>query len=155
MVNEVGLSNLPPSLKPFLPTIDLNVEKHRNQFYATVAGLGAHGDLNPTGLERMYETQTLWDEYMSESAANYLNQHPQSTLVVIAGRGHIKGRVSIPDRIEKRLASSERQPPFVIVPEEVDWLAEEEGGLPAVKAPLTGSDCDWAWYTQKEIGSSA
>jgi len=96
----------------------------------------------------MYETQTLWDEYMSESAANYLKSFPESTLVLIAGRGHIKGRVAIPDRIRKRLGRDAAEP-FVIVPEEVDW--SPDNGLPAVVAPPEAKDCDWAWYTQKEI----
>ena len=47
-----------------------------------------HGSGDNYSLEKMYETQTLWDEYMSESAANYIKIYPNSTLVVIAGLGH-------------------------------------------------------------------
>jgi hypothetical protein len=65
---------------------------------------------------------------------------------VIAGVGHIKGRVAIPDRIAKRIQSS---PPFVIVPESVEW--SRESGLPMINAPLTVSEADWVWYTQQEI----
>ena len=85
---------------------------------------------------------------MSESAANYLIKFPSATLVLLAGKGHVAGRVSIPDRLQRRLGPH-FLPPFVVVPEEVDWL--QESGLPAVEQPLRTRDCDWAWYTQKEI----
>ena len=55
------------------------------------------------------------------------------------------GRASIPDRIQKRTDEN----PFVIVPQQVDW--SKENGLPIVKKPLTSADCDWAWYTEKEL----
>jgi uncharacterized iron-regulated protein len=82
---------------------------------------------------------------MAESAANYVKNNPDSMLVVIAGLGHIAGRVGIPDRISRRTKAA----PFVIVPQQVDW--NDENGLPDVQAPLTTEDCDWAWYTEKEI----
>ena len=85
---------------------------------------------------------------MSESAANYLLKFPSSTLVLLAGKGHVSGRVSIPDRLQRRLGP-DFLPPFVVVPEEVEW--SPESGLPAVEHPLQTRDCDWAWYTQKEI----
>lgn len=148
MVNKMGLSNLPPELKSLLPSVDLTVERHKQIFAESIAQYGGHGDMNTDSFQRMYETQTLWDEYMSESAVNYLRNFPDSTLVLIAGRGHIKGRVAIPDRISKRLSGNAAEP-FVIVPEEVDWSAEN--GLPVVVAPPETTECDWAWYTQKEI----
>jgi hypothetical protein len=63
---------------------------------------------------------------------------------VIAGLGHVQGRVGLPDRIRKRTNKT----PFVIVPQQVDWL---DNGLPDIERPLTFDDCDWAWYTEKEI----
>ena len=35
---------------------------------------------------------------------------------------------------------------------QVDW--NTESGLPEVTAPLSAADCDWAWYTEKEIDNS-
>ena len=82
---------------------------------------------------------------MAETAALYLNKDPTSRLCVIAGVGHVKGRVGIPDRIAKRTNTR----PFVIVPEQVDWLSDT--GLPDIEVPLQKNDCDWAWYTEPEI----
>jgi uncharacterized iron-regulated protein len=99
----------------------------------------------------MYETQTLWDEYMAESAAIFIDRNPSKTLLVIAGTGHVKGRVALPDRIAKRVVArrGDQYRPFVIVPEQVEWSAEN--GLPMVQSPLSDSECDWAWYTEREI----
>lgn len=153
MVTRVGIDGLPKELREVLPDVDLDVEKHREQFYASIQASHniqdkVHSQLDGRTLEHMYQTQTLWDEYMSESAAQYLTAFPSSTLVLIAGLGHIQGRVAIPDRIYKRTSST----PFVIVPQPVKW--SKESGLPIVSEPLSRSDADWVWYTQREIVSA-
>ena len=84
---------------------------------------------------------------MAESASIFLKQYPSAALVVIAGLGHVIGRKSIPDRIQKRT----KDLPFVIVPLQVEWSSQN--GLPLVATPLTIEDCDWAWYTEREIRS--
>ena len=78
-----GLDNLPPELKALLPPVDLSVTQHKENFFASM-DRHLHG-ADQQKMERMYETQTLWDEYMSESAVNYLKKFPSSTLVLIAG----------------------------------------------------------------------
>ena len=67
------------------------------------------------------QVQTLWDEYMAESAANHARRNPLDTLVVIAGVGHVAGRVGIPDRIHRRMGGgySGSNKPFVVVPQQV------------------------------------
>jgi len=144
LTSQLGYNNLPPKLKELLPDVDLNVKKHKDQFYTLIGGHG-NTDTSKAALERMYETQTLWDEYMAESASNYLKQtNNDKYLVIIAGIGHVLGRVGIPDRIQKRTQKRS----FVIVPQQVAWDSE---GLPDVDIPLTNNDCDWAWYTETEI----
>ena len=145
LVGEVGLANVPSKLKKLLPDIDLGVTKHREQFEAAIGAFGGHGTMESDAFTRMYEVQTLWDEYMAESAAMYNDQHPDDLLVVIAGVGHVAGRVGIPDRISRRVKAE----PFVIVPLAVDWIASS--GLPDVTLPLSLDDCDWAWYTEREL----
>lgn len=49
-----------------------------------------------------YEAQLLWDETMAESAYNYLKEHPEKTLVILAGNGHISYRTGIADRLKRR-----------------------------------------------------
>ena len=145
IVGEIGLASVPPKLKALLPEIDLGVVKHREQFEAAIGAFGGHGTMTTDAFTRMYEVQTLWDEYMAESASIYASKNPNDLLVVIAGVGHVAGRVGLPDRITRRV----NEDTFVIVPQPVDWIAAS--GLPDVAQPLTADECDWAWYTQKEL----
>lgn len=147
LVVKNGLDGLPPSLKQLLPEVDLGDARHRLQFLSAMRANGH--DADPTTMARMYEAQTLWDEYMAESASNYMlhasTRSPTAMLCVIAGVGHVLGRAGIPDRIQRRTSRSA----FVIVPQQVAWARET--GLPEVSAPPSVADCDWAWFTQREL----
>lgn len=144
-VGQEGLEALPDKMKRLIPAIDLDDTKHKNQFMNLIgAGNGGHGAEKSDQLERMYQVQCLWEEYMSQSAADYIEKHPQTIVCVIAGLGHILGRRGIPNRIKKRVRDDNN--PFVIVPQQVDWSVET--GLPVIDAPLTVEECDWAWYTE-------
>mmetsp|Transcript_19954 Transcript_19954/g.33388 ORF Transcript_19954/g.33388 Transcript_19954/m.33388 type:complete len:382 (-) Transcript_19954:558-1703(-) len=145
LVSEVGIEQLPAQLKRVLPDVDLTVERHRQRFLTNIGASDHSASMESSQVDRMYQTQTLWDEYMSESAANYMAKYPDSTLVVIAGLGHVQGRVAIPDRIYRRT----RAEPFVIIPQPVNW--SKSNGLPIVNAPLPRSEADWIWYTQGEF----
>jgi hypothetical protein len=48
-----------------------------------------------------HQAQTLWDEYMAESASKVLEGGSNKRLVVMAGNGHIENRWGIPDRIAR------------------------------------------------------
>ena len=83
--------------------MDLTNEKHYARFeremlssaaHSTIAAAGGGGDAAPVGmtkgqLYKYYQAQTLWDEYMAESAAKYMDSHPDSRLVVLAGASHV------------------------------------------------------------------
>ena len=145
-VGANGFTNLPQSVKKLLPTLDLSNAMHKQQFIDAITG-GNPQDakdhfVNSAALENMYQAQTLWDEYMAESAANYIAKNPTAILLVIAGIGHVMGRTGIPDRIEKRTNKA----PFVILPQEVGW--SKVSGLPDITLPLGAQDCDWGWYTE-------
>jgi uncharacterized iron-regulated protein len=53
--------------------------------------------------ERFLAVQLLWDEAMAESAAAYLREHPEKTLVVLAGSGHLEYGQGIPSRVQRRI----------------------------------------------------
>jgi uncharacterized iron-regulated protein len=57
--------------------------------------------------ERFLDVQLLWDEGMAERAAQWLGDHPDSQLVVLAGVGHLLDRQGIPDRVARRLPLSD------------------------------------------------
>ncbi len=52
--------------------------------------------------ERFLDVQLLWDEGMAERAANYLGEHPERTLVVLSGSGHVEYGQGIPSRLTRR-----------------------------------------------------
>ena len=52
--------------------------------------------------EHFLEAQLLWDEGMAERAADYLDEHPDQRLVVIAGNQHLAWGSAIPHRLQRR-----------------------------------------------------
>lgn len=48
----------------------------------------------------------LWDEGMADTTARYLNDHPQSRVVVLAGLVHILYGDGIPERVDRRLGGN-------------------------------------------------
>merc|ERR1719401_1382008 len=95
----------------------------------------------------MYEAQSLWDEYMAASIAKFFShsQQSMSRMVVLAGVGHVQGRVGIPDRVEKRTSVKT----YTVVPNSVPWPAVGSGSFPDVKAPVSPREGDWVLYTRQ------
>jgi len=52
--------------------------------------------------EHFYESQLLWDETMAETAYKYMESHPEKTMVIVAGNGHIRFGHGIADRLKRR-----------------------------------------------------
>ena len=87
-----------------LPELDTADPYHR----AMVAGYfsdHSHGKLQPEGFLR---AQTLWDETMAESIANFLagREGKEMNLLVIAGGNHVDFGFGIPRRAFRRLPAS-------------------------------------------------
>jgi uncharacterized iron-regulated protein len=62
-----------------------------------------HPVMDGHGLENFIDVQLLWDEGMAERAADYLRAHPDYTMVVLAGAGHLAYGNGIPRRLTRRL----------------------------------------------------
>ena len=150
-------------LKPFVPArLDLGVAPHRARFEDRMAAAGAaHGAaLEGARLDRYYEAEVFWEEYMAETAARFVDANPRHRLLVLAGASHVEGRDGIPDRISKRLATpdaagaarADERAPFVVLPESVEWSPD---GLPDVEQPLGRDTADWIWYTQRPAAAAA
>jgi len=52
--------------------------------------------------ENFYQAQLLWDETMADTAAKYVKAHPEKTMVILAGNGHIRYGHGIAKRFERR-----------------------------------------------------
>jgi uncharacterized iron-regulated protein len=124
---------------------------------------------HPFGEDRSFdhflEVQLLWDEGMAERAAGYLESHPEYTMVILAGSGHLAYGSGIPRRLVRRIPVSmaivlagwegELGPglgDFLLLPQERGlpaagrigaFLDEDEGRL-EVSSCTSGSACEKA-----------
>jgi uncharacterized iron-regulated protein len=62
-----------------------------------------HPAMDGHAFENFIDVQLLWDEAMAERAADYLHAHPDYTMVVLAGAGHLAYGSGIPRRLTRRL----------------------------------------------------
>lgn len=63
------MAGLPKRIKDILPEIDLDQEPHRRRFEDTIKGFQHGAGIDSEAMGRMYEAQTLWDEYMAETTS--------------------------------------------------------------------------------------
>jgi uncharacterized iron-regulated protein len=100
-VGDVGIAGLNAQERARIPSdIDRGNQAYRERVKAVF-------DVHPMGekasFDRFLEVQLLWDEGMAERAARYLKEHPEKTLVVLAGAGHVEYGQGIPGRLLRRL----------------------------------------------------
>lgn len=116
-------------------TVDLTVPSHRKRIRAVFEG-GVH-PMPSDRIDKLYESQTLWDETMAESAAKALEEAGEGArMLVIAGSYHIQERDGIPDRIARRRPGSPA--PFVIVmrqPGQQDEIPDAQLGDVVLRVP--------------------
>jgi len=63
------------------------------------AGQGQNDDFSS-----FLQAQALWDETMAETIVEYLQNHPDERMVIIAGQGHVDRNNAIPPRVNRRLS---------------------------------------------------
>lgn len=67
-------------------------------------GQGNHADGSLGGF---IQAQALWDETMAESISTYLEKHPTTRMIVLAGSQHSRKDSGIPPRVARRLPVSQ------------------------------------------------
>jgi uncharacterized iron-regulated protein len=103
-VARVGLHNLSGQDRDKLPRpIDLGMRMHRRFFSVMIGGAHHHG-LRGRKLDRYYAAQCVWDATMAEAALRWARApgKARSTVVVIAGGGHVYYDLGIALRIAHR-----------------------------------------------------
>ena len=101
-MSEKGIAGLPPEIRPQVPqTIDRGLKGYRERLAAV---FGHHPGAEKHDIEHFIEVQLVWDEGMAEAAADYLREHPERSMVVLAGAGHVVEGTGIPQRLQRRLA---------------------------------------------------
>lgn len=154
-VSAYGFDGIPDALKEFLPdNMDLRNKEHYKHFIELMGWDGVnfaaddvHGGRKMQRLvERYYQAQVLWEEWMSQSVAMSLSQRPGTRMVALIGSGHVEGRYGFPDRIEKRC----KQRPYTIVPRPVSWNFYSGLSVPDIPRPETDI-ADLVWYTRRKV----
>ena len=89
------------------------------------------------------EGVVLWDSSMADTAARYLNKHPNSQMVVLAGMVHIMYGDGIPERVNHRLGSNQSAlllngSDFEQYPGIADYLLATEGNKQLPKIGMLG-----------------
>ncbi|EAR20673.1 ChaN family lipoprotein [Nitrococcus mobilis] len=94
------LDTLSPALRKWLPDrldrTDTDYRRRLKRVYRS------HGDHDEVDFEHFYTVQLLWDEGMAQRAAHYLDMHPNTRMVILAGSGHLAHGSGIPNRLRRR-----------------------------------------------------
>jgi len=122
-VAKEGLGSLNAEQASALPELDLTNEQHRALFDAEF-DVGEHAAAD--AVDQYYEAQVVWDETMGSRVAETLDRKEgPATMVVFAGRVHVKRGLGIPDRAARRGAA-----PYVVVMPVTDKELKAELRLP-------------------------
>ncbi len=99
-VAREGLDALTEEEKKEIPEdIDLSNEDYK----AWLQGIyQKHTRKQLQNFEYFYQAQVLWDEAMARSACEFLKEHPDYKMVILAGVGHMAYGYGIPSRIKRR-----------------------------------------------------
>ena len=106
IVIRQGIDSLTAEEKQQLPLdgLDFSNDTYRQYLYQaflTQKELFKHQDF-----DYFLQTQILWDETMAQSAYQFLTEHPNTQLIVLAGNGHIMYQYGIPNRLSRRIPAS-------------------------------------------------
>jgi len=100
-VAKSGLDHLSKSDREQLPKeIDKSDTAYRERLYAVFQ---KHPNATKGDFDHFLEAQLTWDETMAETAANYLRNHPDQAIIVLAGGEHIAYGSGIPNRVKRRI----------------------------------------------------
>ena len=100
-VAQVGIEGLDANQRIQIPQdIDKSDEKYRDHLQEIFQ---LHQRAESKNFEYFWETQLVWDESMAQRTADYLQAHPDKSMVVLAGAGHIAHGSGIPNRLKRRL----------------------------------------------------
>jgi uncharacterized iron-regulated protein len=91
-----------------------------------------HKSPETLNFENFSQSQILWDETMAHSIAEYLKEHPDSQMVVLAGVGHLVYASGIPNRVYRL----NKEDYVTLIPDSVS-LDETVGTFVLFPAPLS------------------
>ncbi|MEO1590366.1 MAG: ChaN family lipoprotein [Cyanobacteria bacterium J06632_22] len=106
-------------------------------FFAEVTGFGdsdsPHGGHGGFDFDNFFAAQVLWDETMAAGVATFAQANPETTVVVLAGQGHVVFDFGIPSRVQRRLGDDLVHYSVILTPSD------------ALAAAATGEVGDFLW----------
>lgn len=100
-IGELGIEGLSAEERDKVPAeIDRSNQQYR-RFMKAIFQM--HPPVRGQDFEKFIEVQLVRDETMAETAANWLQTHPDSRMVILAGGGHLNYGYGIPDRLQRRI----------------------------------------------------
>jgi uncharacterized iron-regulated protein len=93
-----GFDSLTEAQKGELEGIACDVTPAYREFIGRAYGAHAHGHMK---FENFCEAQLVWDAAMAVHALGYLEAHPDTVMVLLAGSGHAR-KMGIPAQLEER-----------------------------------------------------
>ena len=121
--SKQGLESLTKAELQYIPPIaeiDRTNIEYRGMISASYQQHAGIVSIASRSFDRFYTAQLLWDETMAERVANFANQNPDRQTIVLAGSSHIIYGYGIPDRVQRRLASSKFSQKTVLLSHDVD-----------------------------------
>ncbi len=125
IIGRGGLDSLTAEDLRTIPHIDTSTVEHKFLIKVLMQGMDA---LMPKQFNNMYPAQSLWDAAMGEGAIKVALEHPEATVVVLAGSGHVIYNLGIGRIIKDRSNLSFASVAVVDISED-----EEESGIMKVK----------------------
>ena len=100
-VGDGGIASLGPEEAALIPD---EIDRDAPGYQANLKTVfDMHPKADDASFEHFLEVQLLWDEGMAERAVRWLQTHPDSQLIVLAGAGHVEYGRGIPSRVKRRL----------------------------------------------------
>jgi hypothetical protein len=118
-VAREGIHSLTDEQARQLPSeLDFSNERYRTDLIEVFI---LHGEYHKyKDFNYFLQAQLLWDEGMAESAQQFLSNHPEYKMVILAGNDHVAHRYGIPERLCRR-----NQEPFTVIVQD----KQIEGGI--------------------------
>jgi len=98
-----GIKSLSPYERSEIPSDIEPASQHYLQRIRAIFNSHPEGD----DFASFVEGVLLWDSSMADTAARYLNSHPKSRMVILAGMVHIMYGDGIPERLNLRLGGNQ------------------------------------------------
>lgn len=135
-ISKVGLAGLTDEERAELPE-DFRLG-NADYFERFKEVMGSH--VPPEAVQRYFEAQSVWDEFMSSTAVEYIRANPEQRLMIIVGDFHNAYGGGLPDRLAARGIA-----PITISQIATEGLSPAEVREIAMPHARWGKRADYVW----------